>query len=94
MMTGGHATQQILELNLLELDTQAETLVALHDPLARRSLEGLILRSLMDPPTCARVLGRDVRNFGHDLLPSAFPLQHQLHDITGHIARILRAVDI
>ena len=32
MKTGGHATQQIPEPNLLERETQIKTHAALHDP--------------------------------------------------------------
>ena len=43
MKTGEHATQQILELNLLELETHIKTHVALHDPLTMSFLESFIL---------------------------------------------------
>ena len=94
MMTGGHATQQILEHNLLERETQTETLAALQDPLGKEVHGELPIVIVHVLPRCDLVLGRDVRNFGLDFLPSAVPLPHPLHDIAEHIARLLRAQDI
>ena len=81
MMTGGHATQQILELSLLGLKTQAITLVALKDTLDKEIPGELHIAIAHGPPKCALVLERDVRNSGQDLSLSAVHHRDRLHDI-------------
>ncbi len=72
MMTGGHATRQILELNVDEPETQKLTDVALHEALAKASLGARHIAIVHGRPRCVLVLERDVRNFGLDLSYSAF----------------------
>ncbi len=72
MMTGGQATRQTLDVNVVEPETQKLTDVALHEALAKASLGARHIEIVHGRPRYVLVLGRDVRNFGLDLSYSAF----------------------